>query len=335
MKRIATQTAVILTLLALLLPTVGAWEQGRHPIVGTEDFYFVNDFYAELYRADGELVGNYREVANHLSYGGTLPVRPPMGMSDSRAGLLAGDGTPLINGDYGTLTFFTDGTAFYVRANAVFSDSQDWYDLTGARIDPPQNVRELPEDEMISDWALEDINTAYKQGLVPVQLQQSYRQSCTRGEFCEILLPALEQLTGKSAAELIEGRTVRTFSDCESEAVRTASALEIVNGYGGGIFQPDRPLSRQDAAAMLARAAAYLGYEQNAEPRTFADSGTFPAWSASSIQTVSALDCGGERLMNGVSDGRFDPVSPYTVEQAVCTVLRLTRYEDLETGGAA
>src|SRR5699024_1383053 len=95
-------------------------------------------------------------------------------------------------------------------------------------------------------------------------------------------------------------------------------------------FAPDRFLTRQQAAAMLARAAAYLEYAPNGKAIEFADRDTFADWAVEGISAVSALRCGADAipLMQGKTDGVFDPGGTYTVEQAAVTVLRLVQSGD-------
>ena len=130
-----------------------------------------------------------------------------------------------------------------------------------------------------------------------------------------MVVRGLETVTGRSGAELAAGQAAETFSDCDSEAVAVASALGIVNGVGHGQFAPERFLTRQQAATMLARAAAYLGYEPNGESVEFADADTFADWAAEEVP-----------LMQGKTGGIFDPNGYYTVEQAVVTMLRMVQF---------
>ena len=179
-----------------------------------------------------------------------------------------------------------------------------------------------------SDWASEDAAEAVELGLVDEDIQWWWKDACTREEFCRMVVRGLEAVTGRSGAELAAGQAAETFSDCDSEAVAVASALGIVNGVGHGQFAPERFLTRQQAATMLARAAAYLGYEPNGESVEFADADTFADWAAESIAAVSALRRGAEEvpLMQGKTGGVFDPNGYYTVEQAAVTVLRMVQF---------
>lgn len=77
----------------------------------------------------------------------------------------------------------------------------------------------------------------------------------TRGGFVE----ALWTVWGEVPYE-----DTRVFSDVGHDetyttAVCWAHSLGLVNGTGGGLFAPERPITREEAAVLLRRAAEHLG----------------------------------------------------------------------------
>ncbi|MBQ7625108.1 MAG: S-layer homology domain-containing protein [Clostridia bacterium] len=101
----------------------------------------------------------------------------------------------------------------------------------------------------------------------------------TRAEFAAITVRALG-LTPKSNS---------AFSDVKNEwfapFVGTANAFGIVNGVGGGRFSPNGTITRQEAATMVARAAALCGLSNNlteADAKTilssFSDASKVASW---------------------------------------------------------
>ncbi|MDD3347208.1 S-layer homology domain-containing protein [Oscillibacter sp.] len=103
----------------------------------------------------------------------------------------------------------------------------------------------------------------------------------TRGEFAVMMVRALG-LSPVSRGE---------FSDIPSGSwlaaqVDTASAYGIVNGVGGGRFEPNGEITRQQAAVMTARAAKLCGMDTEVTDQQiqtalapFADDAQIPAWS--------------------------------------------------------
>jgi hypothetical protein len=109
------------------------------------------------------------------------------------------------------------------------------------------------------------------------------------------------------------------FTDTSDRYVTIANALHIVNGTGNNRFSPDNPITRQEAAAMLSRAAAVFEFTHliNA-PAQFADGGSVATWARQSVDFVSA-----NGIMHGTGNSLFIPHGHYTREQAILTLLRL------------
>ena len=179
-----------------------------------------------------------------------------------------------------------------------------------------------------SAWAADEVRAAIDAGILAPTQQERYAAPCTRLDFCEMLARMLERRTGKSCAELGEetGAALPVFQDTDSEEVRMCAALGIVKGVGGGKFAPSAGITRQDAAALLARAAAYLKLAPNRESVDFSDGADEADYAKDAVAAVSAMESAdGARVMAGVGGGRFNPRGGYTREQSVLTLYRLFR----------
>ena len=174
-----------------------------------------------------------------------------------------------------------------------------------------------------SSWVAGDINVARGMGIVPYELDISYQNACTREDFCIYLLNTLAKTMGKTLAEMAsQFDALPMFADCTRYEVSIAAAMGIVSGTGNGRFSPDAFITREQAAVMLAHAAACLGIETNSTPVLFADSDQFSGYAVDAIAFVSSIERDGQRLMNG-DTGRFNSKGLFTREQAVSTMLRL------------
>ena len=145
-------------------------------------------------------------------------------------------------------------------------------------------------------------------------------------QLMQILRPELvpnigdEEITEKNAM----------FWDCTRSDLLTgvheinaAAKLGIIAGCSDGSFAPFAPVTRQDAAVILANTAQLLGVEARGEASQFTDLADAAGYVQSAIQTVSSLQTpAGERLMGG-DGGKFLPQQPYTIEQAIATMYRL------------
>ena len=169
-----------------------------------------------------------------------------------------------------------------------------------------------------SDWSRETLETALDLGLIPEELQERYRNSTTRSEFCALGVRLYETIKG----ETIEGRS--SFDDTDDENVEKMAELGVVSGVGGGKFNPDSTITREQAAIMLANLMKALGKELDASAPAFADGGEIHDWAAAQVGAVQAAG-----IMNGVGSDRFDPLGSYTKEQSIATMLRLFRMNGL------
>ena len=162
-----------------------------------------------------------------------------------------------------------------------------------------------------SSWAVEQVNAAIEEGLVPPNLRENYTQAITRQGFTSLAVALYEHIKGE-----ITGRT--KFSDTNDVNVEKAAFVGIVNGVGNNMFAPDTELTREQAAAMLVRLAEALDKPLPKEESTFSDNAQISEWARESVGCVQA---GG--IMSGVGDNIFLPKGAYTREQSIITIMRL------------
>ena len=75
---------------------------------------------------------------------------------------------------------------------------------------------------------------------------------------------------------------------------------------------------------MMQRCMNVLGCsEANQQPQQFSDSYEIPRWAVPAIKYISGrTDVTGQSIMGG-SDGKFNPLGTYTVEQAILSLRRM------------
>lgn len=169
-------------------------------------------------------------------------------------------------------------------------------------------------------WAQKELDEAISAGIIPDAQQRDWREDCTRGDFCRLVSAVLDA-TGKTLSETVN----IAFADTADSAILHAARLGIVNGVGGGRFAPERPVTRQEAAVMLARAAELLGLRAEGAEKQFSDRDEFADWAKTGIGTITRITGGGTPVMQGISADRFAAKGAYTREQAILTMLRLYR----------
>ena len=200
-------------------------------------------------------------------------------------------------------------------------------------------------ERTVSPWAAEEIARAEGYGLLDVgDLRADYAQwdseeltdwtqPITRAMFVRFALSYAaamnhsDRLSFQNAVNrLISERTedgyflVYPFSDDHSEEAAAAYALGIIQGRGGGVFDPDALITRQEAAAMLCRAYKACGGEATelgaAEP--FADEEDISPWAAEAVHALRSRE-----VLRGMGDGSFDPKGSFTIQQCAVYFLRL------------
>lgn len=180
-----------------------------------------------------------------------------------------------------------------------------------------------------SVWAAEEVQQALELDLLPETLTDLYQQDITRLDYCRLLLKALRRATEMTNDELEStfGVTRTLFPDSDDSDVLTAAALGIVIGNQRGEFMPGGLITRQDAAVMLHRASGLFGITSIGKPIYFADEVDIADYAKAAVSWVSALQDRetGLAVMNGVGHDAFAPRGRYTREQAILTVLRLSR----------
>lgn len=208
-----------------------------------------------------------------------------------------------------------------------------------------------------SGWAKADVETAVSEGLVPGELQCDYQKPITRAEMAR-LIPAYivwhfsGDATFEDYCEAYEngGALSRSyprgqenlsyaenvFSDTNDYTVNRLYEMGLISGFEDGSFRPDAPISRQDAATILYRAMDRF-IEEFAEtsygteyirnvllPERFRDAGSIGTWADLHIGRMVVLGC-----MEGVEEDRFAPQELISREQAIITVLRMTRSDSM------
>ncbi|MDR0292562.1 MAG: S-layer homology domain-containing protein [Oscillospiraceae bacterium] len=164
-----------------------------------------------------------------------------------------------------------------------------------------------------SSWAEEQVNQAIALNLVPLSLQNKYQQATTRAEFCALAVALIEKLTGKEITER------ESFTDTSDINVQKIAGLGIVTGRGGGVFDPNGGISRQEAAVILEKAARKgLGKELPAGEITFKDLGG--SYAVDAIKKMRGVSPG---IMSGKSADTFDPDGKFTREESISTMLKL------------
>ncbi len=195
----------------------------------------------------------------------------------------------------------------------------------------------------ISDWAKEEVEEAIRLGIVPGDMQNDYKNNITRAEFAKIAVMFVARHFEMDVGEAVEWYLSKhvdsdgvrltfkenTFTDIENSEyeyyIKCANSMHIVYGRGDGIFDPDAPITREEAATMLLRVYFCYGSGVKLGPKsegvdTFNDVDKISLWADSAVRYMYQWG-----VIKGVSDIQYAPKSHYTKEQCYVTFLRLER----------
>ncbi|WP_181592979.1 S-layer homology domain-containing protein [Paenibacillus sp. YN15] len=178
--------------------------------------------------------------------------------------------------------------------------------------------RDLPQNH----WAYATVQNMSMRGIIAGTADDAFEpeRPITRSEFAALIARALG-LHAEDGAE--------DFSDVPSDAwyapaVAALAKAGIVEGNAAA-FEPARPISREEMAAMMSRTYSILqsgasGTETGENPAlpAYADLGSVSDWAAEAVQKASELG-----LMNGLDGGLFRPQASATRAEGATVVSRL------------
>ncbi|WP_027085808.1 S-layer homology domain-containing protein [Cohnella panacarvi] len=172
---------------------------------------------------------------------------------------------------------------------------------------PAEPASRIVLNDIQGHWAEQAIESWADLGLAQGRDDGSFHpeQEVTRAEFIA-LANRMYGYTERAAVDYLDVADAWYATD-----VRIATAAGYIAGYQDHTFRPNEPISRQEAAVVIAR---LLGLEQSGEKSElkFNDKAAIPAWSRGAIAAV--VDQG---YMKGYPDGTFRPVQPITRAEAI------------------
>lgn len=188
------------------------------------------------------------------------------------------------------------------------------------------SMSEKPVD--LDSWAAPEVAEAIERGLATSELQSNFQANTTRAEFCRSAVNFLEQYYNEPIADILKdkGLTAKPFADTSDPSIATAAALGITQGTSSveNLFSPNLTLTREQAAAMLARTLIVTGVKTAGNPLVnWTDANDISDYATNAIDAMYAYG-----IMSGLSNTAlvFSPKSPYTHEQSIMTFNRLFKF---------
>ena len=238
---------------------------------------------------------------------------------------------------YGNGTFVSYDDAASLAAKAALARSRglggigfwelsqdDGGELTAAAGSAFRSTWDNPfRDVAPGAWYEEAVQYVYEAGLMQGTSASAFSpgRTTTRGQIVTIL----HRLEGSPRAGRAPFTDVAADSYC-AEAVAWAERNAIVRGFGDGTFRPDRPITRQQLAAILLRYMEHRGADTagRADLDRYPDSAAVADYAREAM--AWAVSAG---LIQGRSNGTLDPAGSATRAQTAVILHRLDAF--LET----
>lgn len=169
-------------------------------------------------------------------------------------------------------------------------------------------------------WAYDAIQYVYGEGLMAGTSGSTFNPegTTTRGQIVTILW----RLSGSPVVNYL-----MDFDDVDpaayyAEAIRWATSEGIAGGYGGGVFGPDDPITREQLAVMLHRYAQHQGCDvsigEDTNILSYADAFDVSEYAVSALQWAC-----GTGIISGTGDGStLTPQGEATRAQAATVLMR-------------
>ena len=241
-------------------------------------------------------------------------------------------GIPTVSVERGSLIFTpadkeefvyvkADDWEAYLPSSGAAVERGTWFsyyaDGEGLASSPENRLLLTNEGNLVSDfdpddWYYLSMDHCISKGYYKGNGQYRYNPSgvLSRGMLIELLY----RFNGAAVTATDQPFTDVSEYDYYSNAVKWGFSEGIVNGTGGGIFAPDRPVSRQELAKML---AAYMGFSQSEISTTYLDHAHISDWALPYVQMVSESG-----LMLG-SGGKFRPTDHVTRAEVSVILMRM------------
>lgn len=174
-------------------------------------------------------------------------------------------------------------------------------------------------DEVVkgaSDWAKTDVKVAIVQSLTTSAVLGRYQDPITREHFAGIAVKLYEALSGYKASAV----SPNPFQDTSRPDVLKANKLGIVTGVSDNLFSPYTAITRQEICVMLIRAiraAKPAATLQTNQVSSFSDENLITSWALEAVNIAV-----NHKIMNGIGEGKIDPLGNTTREQGIVLVKR-------------
>ncbi len=175
-----------------------------------------------------------------------------------------------------------------------------------------------PLTDISGHWAKEQIQSFVDSGYVQGYPNGTFKpdNDITRAEFMTIANKAFG-FTEKAEINYTDVNAGSWYAD----TVAIAKAAGYINGYPNGTMKPDAPITREEAAVIVAKIDALTSNETAAN--TFTDGADLAAWSKGSIGA-----CADAKIFTGYPNGSFQAANLIERGESVVALSKALAYKN-------
>lgn len=174
--------------------------------------------------------------------------------------------------------------------------------------------------EAVDEWALNLVNQAIADGLIPTALQgQDLREPITRSQFAALTVRLYETASGQTVPAPETG--TNPFEDTSDLEILKAYSMGFTAGISDTAFGPQEHLTREQAAVMLSSVCRALGQTMPAGTASFTDGEAISPWARDSVSAMSQAG-----IVTGYGDGTFGPQD--TAQSQACLIMALRIFQN-------
>ncbi|WP_179223663.1 putative Ig domain-containing protein [Paenibacillus tyrfis] len=181
--------------------------------------------------------------------------------------------------------------------------------------------RSVSFGDLQGHWAKATIESLASKLIVQGRKADAYEPEgrVTRAEWAALLVRSLGLNVSKEQAPFGDVKD----GDWFAAAVGAAHKAKLIDGYEDGTFRPNQTVTREELAAMTARAIKYVGTKPadiRSEIESFHDSANISGWAGDAVR--QAVKAG---IIEGDDQGRFRPSDSASRAEAATMLYRLLK----------
>jgi len=176
------------------------------------------------------------------------------------------------------------------------------------------------DDSAILDWATDAIEFVGLNRIANDIANATFapEQNITRGDFAYFLVNTLGIRKVGTPNQFVDVDSSKYYAD----AILAGRSAGVLNGSGNDMYEPEAPISRQDAMAIIARGMTYMSMlgKSDAESRlsVFSDSALIADYAREPIAAMTE-----EEIVKGNTDGTVNPLGNITRAEAAVIMHRI------------